>query len=66
MSLSHRPRGFLPKQVQEENRCETVNPCKTPASLDHVCGTHCRRLCAKTLAIGSLSDNSKHFCFGVR
>jgi len=54
MSLSHRPRGFLPKQVQEENRCETVNPCKTPASLDHVCGTHCRRLCAKTLAIGSL------------
>jgi len=35
------------------------------ASMDHMCGMLCHRLCDKTLAMDSLSDNWNHFCFGV-
>jgi len=34
--------------------------------LDHVCGMCCRHFCDKTLATDSLSENWKHFSFGVR
>jgi len=43
----------------------TASATEVSASLDHVCGTLCRRLCSKTLATDSLSDRWKHFCFGV-
>jgi len=49
-------------------RCLRHTPAlatKVSASLDHVCGTLCCRLCEKTLAMDSLSDNRKHFCFRV-
>jgi len=35
------------------------------ASLDHVCGTLCRHLCDKTLAMDSLGNSWEHFYFGV-
>jgi len=46
------------------HRSTPASATEVSASLDHVCGTRCRRLCDKTT--DSLSDNWKHFCFGVR
>jgi len=58
------PTMVVDQHMTGHARCLGHTPAsvtEVSASLDHVCGTLCRRLCDKTLATDSLSDS-----FGVR